>query len=553
MTEIDWDAVRERHPLAEVVRRSGYKVPDEASGDVRISCAMPDHNDVTPSMILHLDTDRFHCFGCGASGDVIQWVRSIHGVGAGKAIRLLDTGGPLPDPPTGPVVDRHTATVIRSASERPDLERTSPDRVKTVLAAAWGYYTFASLHDEAVRYLRGIRGIDVTALEAEQGRSVVGHTPHKAPDQLVTRLREKGFSGDELVDAGLARRYPDGRVIDTYRDRTVLPVRDHSDAVVGLIGRYDGCLTLGRGGPPKYLNPTRTVTYDKSVDLYRPSVAGTRGTAPLVPDAQVVLCEGTLDALAIAAMAAGVSRSAEFAPVVESGIALSLAQWDSILAIHDRAPVICADGDPTGRATSAKWAVAAARRGRESAITLWPEGHDPASYLAEHRADGLRAVTRRVCMTAGADILHPRSAAPIVVAALAAGAGAGAGSKAVADAVLGPLGTLTGQGSRARYAKAAARYLAGGVVTDAIAASDEPAQVANAVAQYGVTQFPDDTHGEWAKVAAMELDLAGYRSAARSVSSIMKSMRVTVGPPALAPDMPTIVPLRSPTRAPASR
>jgi len=95
------------------------------------------------------------------------------------------------------------------------LDRTSPERVKSALAAAWGYYTFGSLHDESVRYLRGIRGIGVGALEAEQGRPVVGHTPHRAKDQLVTRLREKGFSDDELVDAGLARRYPDGRVIDT--------------------------------------------------------------------------------------------------------------------------------------------------------------------------------------------------------------------------------------------------------------------------------------------------------------------------------------------------
>jgi len=384
VTKIDWDAIRERHPLAEVARRSGYDVSDGATGDVRISCAMPDHNDDTPSMILHLDTDRFHCFGCGASGDVIQWVRSIYRIGAGEAVRLLDTAGPLPEPPTGTVVDRHTATVIRSASERPDLERTSPDRVKTVLAAAWRYYTFASLHDEAVRYLRGIRGIDVGALEAEQGRPVVGHTPHKAPDQLVVRLRRMGFSGDELVDAGLARRYPDGRMIDTYRDRTVLPVRDHSDAVVGLIGRYAGRLTPGKDGPPKYLNPTRTATYDKSVNLYRPL------PAPTHPDGRVIVVEGTLDALAIAAAAVRTGQANRYCPVTQSGKELSADQLTTVIGLHPNSPVISFDGDAAGRDSNVRLAHrAAAQWGKTVGVISLPDGHDPASWLAERGDQGL--------------------------------------------------------------------------------------------------------------------------------------------------------------------
>jgi len=149
-------------------------------------------------------------------------------------------------------------------------------------------------------------------------------------------------------------------------------------------------------------------------------------------------------------------------------------------------------------------------------------------------------------MTAGADKLHPRSAFPIVVAALATEAGVA--GKSVADAVLDPLGTLTGQGPRARYAKAAARYLAGGVVTDAMAASDDPAQVMKAVARHGLTHFPGDTRGEWAKAASMELDLAGYGSVARSVGGTMESMRVIVGPPTRVPDLPTVGPLLDPAR-----
>ncbi len=75
---IDFLAVRSTHPLAEVARRTGYPV-DGVSGDVMVCC--PVHDDRTPSMVLHLDSDRYHCFGCGATGDVVQWVRDIYGVG----------------------------------------------------------------------------------------------------------------------------------------------------------------------------------------------------------------------------------------------------------------------------------------------------------------------------------------------------------------------------------------------------------------------------------------------------------------------------------------
>jgi len=508
VTGIDFDALRLRHRLADVARRTGLAVHHDG-GDTLVCCPMPTHDDRTPSMMLHLSTDRFHCFGCGATGDAIQWVRDIYGVRVVEAVRMLEHPGPLPPPPPGPVTGRHhisrAASTIRLAqAERPDPARSTGSDLRAVLADAWGYYSYGPLHDTAAGYLAG-RGIDVAALEAEVGEPVVGHAPHKAPGQLVARLRAEGHSDDVLVDAGLARRVAGRPLIDTYRHRVVVAVRDDHGAVVGLIGRYDG----ERGDVPKYLNPPRTAVYDKSVNLYRPTLHR------LDNDAQVVLCEGTLDALAIAACAAQAGLSTKYAPVVESGLAISPAQWDTILAIHNQPLVICADGDPAGRQASARWATEAALRGRESVITTWPDGHDPASWLAEHGGDGLAAVTRRGCLNADRRELRPRHSAPIVVAALAAEARSA--GRPVDIAVLHPLGLLTGHGPRTRYATAAARYLAGGVVNDAIATSDDPAQIAKAVLRWGTTRFPDDTREAWTNAAAMELDLAGYGLAARRV------------------------------------
>ena len=163
-------------------------------------------------MVLHLRTDRFHCFGCGAHGDVIEWVRSIYRVSVSEAVGMLDAGGSLPTVLSSSTRSPNTRVIAKplSAAELPDLNRTSAERVRVALAEAWSYYSYARLHDEGSSYLQN-RGIFVVDLEAELGEPVVGHTPHKSPDQLIVRLKEKGFTDDELVDAGLAHRAQAGR------------------------------------------------------------------------------------------------------------------------------------------------------------------------------------------------------------------------------------------------------------------------------------------------------------------------------------------------------
>jgi DNA primase len=475
MAGIAWDTIRGRHPLVEVARRTGFNL-DMEHGDVKVCCPMPDHADRTPSMNLHLDTDRYHCFGCGASGDVIQWVRSIYGVPASEAIRILDQPGTLPAPPPEAIVDRRPSHSVSVQAEKPDLARTPRHRVLAAVEAAWAYYTYRDLHHRGVDYLLG-RRIDVSALETEEQRPVVGHTPRRSVDQLVNRLRSDGYTDDELVDAGLARRTPSRDPIDTYRDRVIVPVRDDHGQLLGLIGRYTGT----RPGAPKYLNPPRTITYDKAVALYRPSLR------VLDPDGQVVVCEGTLDALAISAQAANVGLSAKYAPVVESGLAISALQWDTITAIHPRPPVLCADGDEGGRTASTRWAAQLAARGREACITWWPAGHDPASWLADHGDEGLAAVSRKGCLEKRDDQVRPQPAAFAVACNLIEEASA-RGLDAQAAAVAVPLNRLSGPASE-RYAKAAAAAIAAVVVADAVNTSVDGgggvAEVISAVAFHG--------------------------------------------------------------------
>jgi hypothetical protein len=286
------------------------------------------------------------------------------------------------------------------------------------------------LHDAGVEYLKN-RGTDVSALESELGVPVIGRSPFRmlteqGEDKFVARMRAKGFTDDELVDAGLVCRYsatddkPES-VVSFFRQRYILPVKDDEGRVIGLIGRrssdraidyVDGEAGLKR--TPKYVNMPDTISYKKSEALYRPS------HVELDPKGQGVAGEGTLDALAVAAAAAQHGVSHFYAPVAESGAALSQSQLERIAGISRRAPVLAADSDNTGAGANLKWATALLAMGRESAVTVWPtkadgSKHDPSSYLAEHGPEALlAAVTSYQCLESTGDKLRPMHASELL-------------------------------------------------------------------------------------------------------------------------------------------
>jgi DNA primase len=439
MTPIE--RARDRHRLTAVAGRTGIHVPSSTGSTVTVRCPFPSHGhpDRTPSLRLYLDDDRFYCFGCAAKGDVIQWACDTERVGVVGAIAILDSGriltnawagqsdlrgaaAPRPLGPGAPAerpdvartpVDRVLVTLdagriltnawageldVRGAAtprplgpgapaERPDVARTPVDRVLVTLDAAWGHCIAPPLHDHAAAYLAG-RGIDIAVLEAHTGRSETGHTPPR-PDGLVAALRADGFSDDELVDAGLARRYPDGSFRDFYRQRVFIPVRDDQQRIVGLVGRNVG----DQARWSKYTNPPLTAVYDKSVNLYQPL------PAPIHPAGRVVVVEGTLDALAIAVAGIRIGRADRYCPLTQSGRELSDAQIRHIAALHPAPAVLAFDADPAGHDSTRRYQAAFAAIGFPVTVVKLPDGYDPASWLVAAGPDAL------------VDLVSPNSAA----------------------------------------------------------------------------------------------------------------------------------------------
>ncbi len=467
------------HRLADVARRTGITVP-AGSGTCTVRCPMPAHGhpDRTPSLRLYLDDDRYFCFGCGVHGDVVQWVRDAEEVTVIDAVRVLDSGDPIRN--------AWAASNIHSSEDRPevrarradgpDLTRTPVERVLEALDAAWCVYTAAVPHRQATAYLAE-RGIDVALLEGLTGRAEVGHTL-AGSDPVVSHLRRSGFGTDELVDAGLARRRPGGEgVVDAYRDRVLLPVRDADGQVIGLVGR-----NVGDPRWPKYTNPPRTLAYDKSANLYQPL------PAPADASGQVVVVEGTLDALAVAVTALRTGSPSRFCPVTQSGRELSGTQMATILSLHTSSPVLGFDGDRAGTDSAVRYSLAFARLGAEAAVTVLPDGQDPASWLAAQGPCGLSAWDRHGPSVSGRRAVQPVCGAAFTTSCAAADrAGEGRAARSL-DALSA---TLAGMPSGVR--RHWARHVAEQANREALSASRHRATRPGSYrAPGGGEWYPDD-------------------------------------------------------------
>jgi DNA primase len=385
----DVEALRRSHPIETVVGASGVELARRGQGFM--GCC-PFHDDSTASLSVGGIPDRFHCFGCGAGGDVIEFVARFTGLSFVDAVRALESGTVFHG-----VQPASMGQVPRPA--RPAALTTTAERARAINDLAWEVFTTSATISVAESYLREARGIDVGALcAAGGGEPVVGYA--RTDWRTLTRhLLRRGVTDNELLDLDLAQRSRSGDLVDTYRGRLIVPVVRAGGGIDGFIGRD----TTGDPRAPKYRNPTRTPTFDKSTALYQPTHHS------LDRDANVVVVEGALDALAVAATAALGGELSMFAPVTTSGVTVSAVQAQAVLALHPKPPVIALDGDRAGREGTDRWLRALCiQRGRPALVSRLPDGVDPASWLRHQGVAGLPAFDRRGCLGVTTEAPRPQ-------------------------------------------------------------------------------------------------------------------------------------------------
>jgi DNA primase len=266
-------------------------------------------------------------------------------------------------------MEEETVTSKPSASlETPDAELPAADVPREELLAA-----IEDAHRFFVANLDGSWGASYLAgrgFTADvQARWQVGHAlrPRQA---LVQHLRQRGHSDEAIVAAGLGKLGVDGELVDIFRDRVLLPLRNDDGAVVGFIGRQQD----GFAGP-KYINTADTVLFHKHEVLFGLHETGGR----LAQGVRPLLVEGPLDAIAVNTV-----MPETYAAVAACGTAISPVHLDALNRHNDLATsglVIALDGDPAGRVGAIRaWRHLSEVAGPVDTVQLPPD-RDPADLL----------------------------------------------------------------------------------------------------------------------------------------------------------------------------
>ena len=266
----DIAAVRERAPIEDII---GQHVALKSAGVGSLKGLCPFHDERSPSFTVRPAVGRWHCFGCGEGGDVIEFVMRLDGLSFAEAVEYLaERSG---------VTLRYEAGGARTGP-------TSGQRKRLIDAhrVAQSFYAEQLANDEARTgrdFLRE-RGFDRGAAE----QFGVGYAP-KGWSSLTDHLRKQGFTEDELKASGLVSEGQRG-VYDRFRGRLVWPIREVTGDVIGFGARR---LYEDDQGP-KYLNTPETQLYKKANVLYGLDLA----KGAIRTERTAVVVEGYTDVMA---------------------------------------------------------------------------------------------------------------------------------------------------------------------------------------------------------------------------------------------------------------
>lgn len=314
----------------------------------------PFHNEKTPSFTVYPDTQSFYCFGCGAAGDTINFVRKISNLGYVEAVKQLASraGMPMPEEDDKESRQRGRLLEINRNAARYFYEQLN---AKTPEAAA------------ARRYWKEKRGLSDAAIR----RFGLGYAPEDFVG-LLHYLRHRGFTEPELESSGLVKRSAKGNLYDIFRHRVMVPIIDVRGNIIAFGGR------VLDDSKPKYINSPETMVYHKSRTLFALNIAK-KSTSK-----RFILCEGYMDVISM--HEAGFDTA-----VCACGTALTPDQV-KLLSEYAEEVVLSYDSDEAGqKATERSLGLFAESPVKVSVLKI-PGAKDPDEFIRTYGRDRFEAV-----------------------------------------------------------------------------------------------------------------------------------------------------------------
>jgi DNA primase len=347
------DEIRTRLRTSEVVKR---KVALKAHGH-EFQGICPFHKEKTPSFTVSDEKGFYHCFGCGAHGDVVKFVMETENLPFPEAVKTLAdmAGMPMPE------VSKEVVQRQKQAQSLYDIMETAcgffEDNMKNSKAAV-DYINSRGLKPESVAKFK------------------IGYAPD---DKLALKkhLESKGVTIKQMLDLGLLTKNDRGDIYDKFRGRVMFPIVDIKNRVVAFGGRILG------DGKPKYLNSPETVLFKKGEMLYNENNA--RKLA--FKTGKVVVAEGYMDVIALDAV--GIKTA--MAPL---GTAITNMQLRRLWNMANE-PVICLDGDAAGKRAmdrAANLCLPMLEPGYTLKFAVLHSGMDPDDYIKKYGVANMRKV-----------------------------------------------------------------------------------------------------------------------------------------------------------------
>ncbi|SDG48834.1 DNA primase [Pelagibacterium luteolum] len=347
------DEIRNRLSITQVVGEHvlwDKRKSQPGKGDMWACC--PFHGEKSPSFHADDRRGRYHCFGCGASGDHFRFLTEKTGMSFPEAVELLAgrAGVPMPE-----------------RDEKAERKAEARRSLYDVMELATTYFIEALAHNVGARargYLleRGVSG-------AMQQRFKIGFAPDSR-NGLKEFLAANGVSAKEMADTGLVVHGEDIAVpYDRFRNRLMFPITDFRGRVIAFGGR-----ALTADVAAKYLNSPETELFHKRQTLYNGQAARQAG----YDGKPLIVVEGYLDV--IAAVAGGFEGA-----VAPLGTALTEDHLNLLWRMTD-IPVLCFDGDSAGMRAAERSidiAMPMLKPGKSIRIVTLPGGLDPDDLIKQ--------------------------------------------------------------------------------------------------------------------------------------------------------------------------